>query len=172
MKNHLIDATITAESVTTMAASLTTLLAELTPVGILLDDAQRKHYQHMGTRNETFSRDMLSLATERPELVPAGISLTALQRDLIARDQLTPILFQLKAITRLVEDTHTALGMDLYNGGRAMYKAVKPIALINGVADIIARIGLRFARPSKAATTPPPEGGTTTTSNGTVNPTL
>jgi hypothetical protein len=171
MKNHLIDATITAESHTAMLASLTTLATALAPVGIHLDDAQRKHYQHIGTRNETFSRDMLSLATERPELVPAGISLAALQRDLTAREQLTPILFQLQALTRLVEDTHTALGIDLYNGGRAMYKAVKPIALINGVADIIARIGQRFARPSKAATTPPPEGGSSTT-NGTVNPTL
>jgi hypothetical protein len=165
MKNHLIDATITAESVTTMAASLTTLLAEITPVGIHLDASQRKHYQHLGTRNETFSREILDLAQERPELVPAGISLIALQRDIAAREALTPILFQLKAITRLVEDTHTALGMDLYNGSRALYKAIKPIALINGVADIIARIGQRFARRSKPVSS-------TTTTNGTVNPTL
>lgn len=154
MKNHIIDATITPETLTTLTTAVTTLQQTLATFGVSLDETQRKHSLHIGTRNETFCREILELAQERPELVPAGISAAALVRDLVAREQLTPILFQLKALTRQVEDTHNALGIDLYNGCRALYKAIKPIALINGVADLIARICQRFARQGRRKTTP------------------
>ena len=158
MKNHIIDATITAESITTMTTAVTTLNTEVAEFGIHLDDAERKHSQKMGTRNETFAREMLEFALQRPELMPAGISVAALQRDLLARDQITPLLFQVEALARTLRDTHTALGVDLFNGTRGLYKAVKPIAVINGVQDIISRIGLRFARPKRSAAEPTTSG--------------
>jgi len=156
MKNHLIDITIAAESRTAMTTSVANLNTEISAFGINLDDAQRKHSQKLGTRNETFAREMLEFARQHPNLIPAGIDITAIQRDLDARDAITPVLFQLKALVRTLEDTHTALGVDLFNGTRAFYKAVKPIALINGVQDIIKRIGQRFANqgPRKAQPTP------------------
>ncbi|MHA3772928.1 hypothetical protein ACXR0O_15445 [Verrucomicrobiota bacterium sgz303538] len=161
MKNHIIDITIGAEDNTAMATAVTTLTTKVANFGIHLDDAQRKHSQKMGTRNETFAREMVEFARQHPNLVPAGIDFAAIERDLTARDQLTALLFNLKALTRTVEDTHTALGVDLFNGTRGMYKAVKPIALINGVQDIISRIGQRFegqgkrkAEPALSSTTP------------------
>ena len=121
------------------------------------DDAQRKHSQKMGTRNETFAREMLEFAGQNPNLIPAIINVAELQRDLLAREQITPILFQVEALARTLRDTHTALGVDLYNGTRAMYKTVKPLAAINGVQDVIKRIGLRFAELGKRKTTPAPD---------------
>ena len=155
MKNHIVDATISAESTVAMNAAATTLRTEVDLFGIQLDDAQRKHSQKMGTRNETFSREMMEFARQYPQLMPAGIDVAALERDLVARDKVTPLLFQLTAMVRILEDTHTALGIDLFNGTRALYKAVKPIAEINGVQDIISRIGQRFAGQG-SRTTPPP----------------
>ena len=154
MKNHIIDATISAESLTSVNTALTDIEQEIATYAVALDEAQRKHSLRIGTRNEPFCREMLELARERPELVPAGIDSAALQRDLLARDQLTPILFRLKALTRQVEDTHVALGVDLYNGCRALYKAIKPLALINGVVEIVARIGLRFAKQGRRKVEP------------------
>jgi len=145
MKNHIIDTTISAETVTTMTTAATTIATQITTFGIHMDDAQRKSSLKLGTRNETFAREMLEFARLHPNLVPAGIDIAAIQRDLTARDQITPVLFQLKALTRTLEDTHVALGVDLYNGTRGFYKAVKPIAEINGVQDVITRIGQRFA---------------------------
>ncbi|RYD71346.1 MAG: hypothetical protein EOP84_25040 [Verrucomicrobiaceae bacterium] len=156
MKNHLIDITITPEALTDMRAAVATLSTETEVFGIHLDEAQRKHSMKIGTRNESFVRDMLEFARQHPHLVPSGIDITAIQRDLTARDQITPLLFQIKALTRTLEDTHLALGIDLFNGTRGFYKAVKPIALINGVQDIIARIGQRFARQKKTTTEPAP----------------
>jgi hypothetical protein len=144
MKNHIVDITIAAESALSMGTAVTTLNTEVSAFGAHLDDSERKHSQKMGTRNETFSREMLEFARQRPDLMPAGISVAALQRDLLARDQITPLLFQLEALVRTLQDTHTGLGVDLFNGTRALYKAVKPIAEINGVQDVISRIGQRF----------------------------
>jgi hypothetical protein len=157
MKNYIIDATITAETITNISGGLTGIEQEIATFALTLDAAQRKHSLRIGTRNETFCREMMDLAQDRPELFPAGIDLAALERDVAARDKLTPILFRLKALTRQVEDTHIALGVDIYNGTRAMYKAVKPLALINGVAEIIARIGQRFAGQGRRK--PAPETG-------------
>jgi hypothetical protein len=154
MKNHIIDAVIGAESITSMTTAVTTLNTEVAEFGIHLDDAERKHSQKMGTRNETFAREMLEFARQYPALMPAGIDVAALQRDMVARDQVTPILFQLESLVRTLRDTHTALGVDMYNGTRALYRAVKPIAAINGVQDIISRIGQRFAGQGRKKTVP------------------
>ena len=157
MKNHIIDATIGAESITAMTGAVTTLNTEVAEFSVNLDDAERKHSQKMGTRNETFAREMLDFAQQYPNLIPAIIDVAELQRDLVAREQITPILFQVEALARTLRDTHTALGIDLYNGTRAMYKTVKPIAAIHGVQDVINRIGLRFAEQGKRKTAPTPE---------------
>src|SRR5687768_5244674 len=106
MKNHIIDTTITAESLTDMNAAAATLSTEVSTFGIHLDDTQRTHSQKMGTRNESFARDMVEFARQYPQLIPTGINFSAIERDLIARDQITPVLFQLKALTRTLEDTH------------------------------------------------------------------
>ena len=144
MKNHLIDVTIAPESITGIAAGITSIKAEVSTFSLKMDDAQRKHSQKIGTRNETFAREMLEFARQRPDLRPGGIDFAAIERDLTARDQVTPMLLELKALVRCLEDTHTALGVDLFNGTRGMYMAMKPIAEINGVQDVIDRIGQRF----------------------------
>ena len=145
MKNHIVDATIAAESILAMNTAATTLRTEVDQFGVQLDDAQRKHSQKLGTRNETFSREMLEFAQQYPQLIPAGLDVAALQRDLVAREKITPLLFQLESMTRTLRDTHTAFGVDLFNGTRGMYMAMKPIAEINGVQDVMDRIGQRFA---------------------------
>jgi hypothetical protein len=156
MKNHIVDITIAAESLTTINAATATLNTQIDTFGIHLDESERKHSQKIGTRNESFAREMLDFAAQRPDLMPGGISVTALQRDRDARDQLTPILFQLQSLLRTLEDTHTALGVDFFNGTRALYKAVKPIAEINGVQDIVKQIGERFAGQGRRKSTPVP----------------
>ena len=156
MKNHILDITITAESLTDMTGAATTLSTEVATFSVNLDEAQRKHSMKIGTRNETFARDMVEFARQYPQLIPTGINFAAIERDLIARDQVTPVLFQLKALTRTLEDTHLALGIDLFNGTRGMYMAVKPIAEINGVQDIIEHIGQRFAGQGRRPTAPAP----------------
>jgi len=82
------------------------------------------------------------------------VDFAAIERDLTARDQITPMLLELKALVRCLEAPHTALGVNLFNGTRGMYMAMKPIAEINGVQDVIGRIGQRFAGQGKRKEAP------------------
>src|SRR5215216_2798150 len=93
MKNHIIDTTIAAEDVLLLGTTTTTLREKVDTYGITLDDAQRTNYQRMGIRNETFSRSILDLAAQRPDIVPAWVDIAAIQRDVAAREQLMPLLF-------------------------------------------------------------------------------
>ena len=43
MKNHIVDATIAAESILAMNTAANTLRTEVDQFGVQLDDAQRKH---------------------------------------------------------------------------------------------------------------------------------
>jgi hypothetical protein len=189
MRNHLIDVTIPAEALAALAASTTTLSQTVAGFAISLDPAQRVDHARLGFRNETFARSVLDLANQKPEIVPATIDVTAVQRDLLAREQLLPVLLQLKSVTQLVEDTTIALGIDIFESARGIYMSAKVTSGISGTSTVLKEIGRRFegiGRKKKPATeptptTPPPPTGATGTSgtssgtdndNGTVIPTL
>ncbi|MHA3771344.1 hypothetical protein ACXR0O_07370 [Verrucomicrobiota bacterium sgz303538] len=166
MKKHLIDVVFSPEDMTAVTGHLTGLLSKLEPSAFALDDDQRKRLQRLGLRNESFSRGVMELARQNPKLVPLTIDMSALERDIVAREQLLPALYQLQRITKLVEDTCIALGVDIYNGSRGLYKAMKVVAEINGISEIVEELGRRFARNtrttqlpdagSSSSTTPPP----------------
>ena len=110
----------------------------------------------MGTRNETFAREMLEFARQYPHPGPyrnrhrrhrAGSDSPGIRSHQCSSNS--------RHSSRAIEDTHLALGIDLYNGTRGLYKAVKPIAEINGVQDVISRIGLRFAAQGRRKADPP-----------------
>ena len=144
MKNDITDITLSAESMLAVRAAITNLNAEFSVFTVTLDEAQRKHSQHLGQRNETFSRDIIDLAKERPELIPASLSITGIERDIAAREQLTPLLLQLESLTQRLMDTHSALGIDIYNAARAVYAYLKVGAEVNGISEALTRIGARF----------------------------
>lgn len=161
MKKHLIDITLGAESLTNLSTHLTGVESEITPIAYSLDDDQRKRLHRMGLRNETFSRATLDVARQNPSLVPITIDLAAIERDLVAREQLMPTLFRLRRMTRLLEDTVIALGVDAYNGARGLYKSMKVVAEINGMDEIVADLGERFARQGQPKLEAPAENGST-----------
>lgn len=149
MKKHLIDVVFSPEDMTAVTGHLTGLLSKLEPSAFALDDDQRKRLQRLGLRNESFSRGVMELARQNPNLVPLTIDMAALERDVAAYEQLMPVLFQLQRLAKLVEDTCIALGVDVYNGSRGLYKAMKVVAEINGISEIIEELGRRFARGSR-----------------------
>ncbi len=146
MKKHLVDMTIAGEDRTTMEGDVASLEAIVNTFAYLLDDDQRKRLQRYGLRNETFSRGVIDLAKQNPTLVPAHIDMAAIERDLVAREQILPLLFRVQRLVRLLEDTAIALGVDLYEAARGLYKIMQVTAEGSGVADTLAELGRRFAR--------------------------
>ncbi len=166
MKKHLVDMTVSAEALTAALADITGLEGFVEPFAFTLDDDQRKRLQRLGLRNESFSRGVIELAQQNPGLVPATIELAALERDIAAREQLLPLLFRLKRLVRMLEDTTIALGVDMYEGARGLYKTMKVTAEINGLVEVITALGERFAAQGRRKQTPaedptPTSGGVT-----------
>ena len=160
MKKHLIDITLAAEALATLFTHITGVENGVEPIAYTLDDDQRKRLLRMGLRNETFSRAALEVARQNPTLVPVTIDSTACERVLTARDQRMPALFRLRRITRLLEDTVVACGVDAYNGSRGLYNEMKIVAELDGVGEIVAELGERFARQGRAKEEAPAEGPT------------
>jgi hypothetical protein len=159
MKNHLIDVVLTPEALTDLTQTIAALNTGVAEFALSMDRSQRKRHAKLGLRNETFSRAILDLAAKKPDIVPATIDVAAVQRDLAAREQLLPLLWQLKSLILLLENTTTALGIDIYEATRGIYKAAKITAGISGTSAVLQEIGKRFAnqgRRKQAAQQPIP----------------
>jgi hypothetical protein len=165
MKRDLIDIAPSAESLTTIQTHLTTIATECSFL-VGLDEDQRTRLARLGLRNETFSLQVIETARQNPGAVPALIDLAGLLRDVDAREKLLPILIQMQTLTTLLEDTMILLGVDIYNGARAIYKTLQVVGDANGLSEILADLGKRFEKKSKQTETP---GSSPTNPTGTTS---
>lgn len=78
--------------------------------------------------------------------------MAALERDIDAREMLLPLYRDLQRTTKMIEDTLTLLGCDIYEGSRALYKTMKVIGDLYGLGEAIAELGRRFAKQSVTKT--------------------
>ena len=113
MKKHLIDITVASETVTTAKGHIDSLRTSLTFLLSLQED-ERKRLRRLGLRNETFSLGAIEVARSHPQVIPPGIDMAAIERDITAREQLLPLLRDLQSLTRMLEDTGILLGGDIY----------------------------------------------------------
>ena len=157
--NAQIDVTLTAEQ----AAGITTAVAGLTtamPFLLGYSPEERRRLPHLGPRRESFARLAMETAAQNPDLIPASVGLTALQRDQVLHETMTSVRTQLQQILQQVEDTQQAAGWDLYNGSLEIYRALKSHGRNRGLGDTLLQLKTRLRKvPSKpeelAPTTPP-----------------
>jgi hypothetical protein len=157
----LIDIVPTAESITSVQAHITGIFTEFDFMQSLEDD-ERKRLQRLGFRNETFSLGIIEIARQNPTLIPSRINLAQIGRDVDAREALLPVLLQLQALTRMLEDTHILLGVDIYKGALALYKVLQVVGDLEGLNELIAYYGQRFKKRNRTdgGTPPPAASGT------------
>jgi len=163
MKKHLIDVTFSSETITGATADITGATTKLSPGLQVLQDWERKRVQHLGTRNETFSMAAIEVARQHPEVIPAGIDMAALERDIAARQQLLPLLVRARQLVRMLEDTIAMLGSDIFNGGRAIYKSLLIVGELYGLAEVVEQLSQHFTRSKSEPDESAPASGTPST---------
>ena len=164
IKRDRIDIVPTTESITTILghiASISEALPELTA----LQEDERQRLARLGMANETFSLGIIEIARQNPTLIPASIDLVKVGRDVDARTALLPVIVQLRVLTQLLEDTEVLLGVDIYNAALALYKVLLITGDTEGLRELIAEYGKRFAK--KKTSTTPADPGTTPAGGGT-----
>jgi hypothetical protein len=148
-----IDITIAAEKITVLNAAFTTIETELDFL-LALDPETAKHIARMGLRNETFTRGALAAAAQNPALIPSSLDMAALDRDLVAWEQLLPFRQRAQRLYERLNDTSLVLGADLYSGALAIYKVLKAFGPAAGLGGLLQELSRRFK--AKAKTENPP----------------
>ena len=126
-----------------------------------LDPAALKRMAHLGLKNESFVLGAFEAARQNTNIVPPGMNLAAMERDRVARDQLTPIAQRVQRLNERLTHTRMLLGADMYGAARAIYKALQEFGRDSGLSALIEELGRRFKSQGLR------KSDTTTTSGGT-----
>ncbi len=108
----------------------------------------------MGERSQPFVRRTMRVLADHPTLVPPSLDAAGAQADLLAYDQLVPVLERLQFLTAQVQDTVSALGSDLMSVSLEAYGHIKVSGDDHGLEDLRHQLGSRWNRGRRPSTPP------------------
>ncbi len=130
--------------------------AELATAIVSIDDAldwlisvsppSRKRMLKLGPKSEAFVQEAVSVARDYGELLPAGLLLADLERDLVIRQVLLPIQQKLEVLLQRVKDTSTVAGSDLMQASALVYRSLQSHGHTAGLGTVMASLGRRFEK--------------------------
>ena len=148
MSQNLIDLSFEATKLAELDAALTSAETILSGL-IALNTSQRRKLARMGDKSESFARQALNILAQNPQIVPPGLGLAGAQADLVALDQLRPILSRLQRLTERASDSEIALGSDVMSVALQGYALLKVSGKNQGLEGLRKELGARFAKSSR-----------------------
>jgi len=148
MSQNLIDISFEATKLAELDAALTSAETILSGL-IALNTNQRRKLARMGDKSEAFARQALNILAQNPQVVPPGLGLAAAQADLVALDQLRPVLSRLQRLTERASDSEIALGSDIMTVALQGYALLKVSGKNQGLEGLRKELGARFAKSSR-----------------------
>lgn len=156
MSQNLISLVFTDTQLAAIDAAMVELETQLAGL-IALNAAQRRKLARMGDKSEAFGRLALTMLAQNPAIVPPGLGLAEAQADLVALDQLRPILSRLQRLTERASDSDVALGSDVMAVALQGYALLKVAGKNQGLEGLRKELGARFAKPSRQDEEPEPD---------------
>src|SRR5690606_19735982 len=108
MSQNLVSLQLSSEQLTQAEQAITALEQALGGL-VSLAPADRRRLVKMGQKSEVFCRQTLRVMSQNPQVVPPGLDLAGAQADLLALDQLWPLLDRLQRLAERGRDTEMAL---------------------------------------------------------------
>jgi len=156
-----IDFTLSAEDAVAVNGAMN-ILEEKLPFLIALTKTDIRRMANIGLKNETFVMASIAAGQQNPQLIPPGISLAAIERDRVGREQLAAIAQRVQRLNEKLAHTRLLLGADLYGAARAIYKALQEFGRDAGLGDLLDTLSRRFkGQGVKKDATTSSTGGTT-----------
>ncbi|RYD70698.1 MAG: hypothetical protein EOP84_26245 [Verrucomicrobiaceae bacterium] len=87
-------------------------------------------------------------------LLPRNLDLAAIERDMVAWEQLSDRSLRMKQLAERMEHTTMLLGSDFLTGTLAAYKALQLNGKTAGLEAVLGDVGQRFARKKKTQQAP------------------
>lgn len=123
-----------------------------------MEPQQRQRLLKMGPGSEVFARRALEALEQNPDIIPPSLAtqLPAAKADLLAIDQLRPILDRLNRLCGRASDTEMALGSDVMAVALEGYKQLKVSGRDKGLDALRNELGVRWKK-GKRRNAPLPE---------------
>jgi hypothetical protein len=112
---------------------LTDIETTLASKVVNLTPTQRQEYARLGNETENWIVKVRNYMLQRPDLIPSWLNQAEMDKDLEARQYLTPLIARVRQLLEEIEDTNMLLSTDIYHAALAYYNNVKQ-ASVNNVA--------------------------------------
>jgi hypothetical protein len=136
------------------AAQAIAMLEEALSGLVSLAPADRRRLVKMGRKSEVFCRQTLRVLAQNPQIVPPGLDLAEAQADLLALDQLGPVLDRLQRLAERGRDTEMALGADVMGVALEGYGLLRVSGRQQGLDGLRQELSNRWARRGSAEPEP------------------
>ncbi|MBO9716760.1 MAG: hypothetical protein J7507_08085 [Pseudoxanthomonas sp.] len=153
MSQNLVSLELSNEQLS-QAAQAITMLEEALAGLVSLAPADRRRLVKMGQKSEVFCRQTLRVLAQNPQIVPPGLDLAEAQADLLALDQLGPVLDRLQRLAERGRDTEMALGADVMDVALEGYGLLRVSGRQQGLDGLRQELSNRWARRSSAEPEP------------------
>ena len=128
---------------------------------VSLTVGERRRLTKMGEKSEVFCRQALRVLAQNPHIVPESLGLAEAQADLVALDQISPLLDRLQRLAERGRDTEMALGADVMNAALVGYGLLKVSGRQQGLDGLRKELSTRWARGRRGEAAPGGEGAAT-----------
>lgn len=156
MAKKLVRVHFSAEQWAAVDAAIATMELAWSPMLIALDDEARTAPK-MGSRTESFCRGTHRAMQQSPEKVPRELDIDEMGRCLASHDELAMRRVRMARLFAKLDDTGTALGIDLMSAALHGYGALKLQRQADGLETLRRDLGRHFSRPKRRTPRGPAE---------------
>ena len=153
MSQNLVSLVLSNEQLAQAEQAVTTLEQALAGL-VSLSIGERRRLPKMGQKSEVFCRQTLRVLAQNPQIVPPGLGLAEAQADLLALDQLAPLLDRLQRLAERGRDTEMALGADVMDVALEGYALLGVSGKQQGLDGLRKQLASRWARSRSAEAEP------------------
>ena len=153
MSQNLVSLVLSNEQLAQAEQAVTALEQALAGL-VSLSIGERRRLPKMGQKSEVFCRQTLRVLEQNPQVVPPGLDLAEAQADLLALDQLAPLLDRLQRLAERGRDTEMALGADIMDVALEGYALLGVSGKQQGLDGLRKQLSSRWARSRSAEAEP------------------
>lgn len=123
-----------------------------------LSPTDRARLSHAAEGTEAFLMQSLQLGQQYPAILPRGMSIDEMAKDMSTRSFLMSIRSRLASLHQRVEDTISICGSEAYQAGLTVYRGARTYGEDLGLDTQVQELSKRFKRTTRASQTETPSG--------------
>ena len=154
MSYNNISASISSEQMKVIKEAINLISNDL-PFLISLTASEKKSLVKLGPKSVDFVGDCANVASNYPQILPAGFDGTELAKDSLLFEQLSEIKMLLNSLNEKINDTTVAVGNEAMKSSLTVYDYVKTAAKSQpGLKSVAEDLQKRFKGQGKKQTPP------------------